>query len=197
MVALIIKKVLNLSAEKKCFTSSKEIIKYKNMITNLNQMHLSEEQVAKVKEALKVLEQELALLYVNLTPEDRNKYGRVNEQNKLFINKIYDFATHQPALRSPEVDWDEFFRDFATRNLCENIAIRLENMATQMKNRKTLADFDNYQDALEDYAYTGYKAGSRSSGYEDKYKACKQFFSKNRKKESTEPTPTPTEEPQK
>lgn len=194
MVSLVIKKVLNLSAEKQKFHFFKRNIKNKDMISNLNQAHLTEEQIKKVVEALNVLEQELAPLYVNLTPEDRNKYGRVNEQNKLFINKVYDFATHQSDLRSPEVDWDEFFRDFATRNFCENIAVRLEKITTQMKNRKTLADYDNYQDALEDYAYTGYKAGSRSSGYEDKHKACKQFFTKNRKKETSEPAPPPAEE---
>ncbi len=61
-------------------------------ISNLNNQHLSQEQEENVKKALQELEQALSMLNINLTPEQRNRYGRVNEQNKLFISKVKDFA---------------------------------------------------------------------------------------------------------
>ncbi len=145
-------------------------------ISNLNNVHLSTEQVETVKTALSSLEQALQVLDINLTPAERVKYGRVNEQNKLFINKVHDFAQEQPELRSMDVDYDEFFKDFESREILENMIHRLESLTTRAKNAKTLHDYDNYQNALNDYAYTSFRAGSNAVGFEDKYKELKQFF---------------------
>lgn len=127
------------------------------------------------------LETAMQSLNINLTPEDRNKYGRVNEQNKLFINKVNDYATQQESLRTPDVDWVEFAKDFKSRSVLENIISRLNNLATRATNSKTLHDFDNYQDALSDYAYTQYRAGSKAVGFEEKYGDLKRFFARTKK----------------
>ncbi len=160
-------------------------------IKNLNNTHLSEEQKVAAKQALQNLEATLDMLTINLTPEDRNKYGRVNEQNKLFINKVHDFAQEQPELRSFDVDYNEFFADYESRYFLEKLINRLNSLVTRAYNAKILHDYDNYQDALSDYAYTSFRAGSNAVGFEDKYHELKQFFSKSKKKndedsESTE-----------
>lgn len=155
-------------------------------LNNLNNTHLTEEQVTAVNEALTNLENALNPLQVNLTPEDRHKYGRVNEQNKLFINKVFDYLNAEPNLKSPDVDWEEFTKDFKSREALERIFNRLNSLATRVNNAKILHDYDNYQDALEDYAYTSFRARSKAVGYEEKHKECKQFFSKSRKKADTE-----------
>ncbi len=151
-------------------------------ISNLNNKHLNGEQKESVKQVLQQLEELLSLLNVNLTPEDRNKYGRVNEQNKLFINKVHQFAEEQPALRSLDVEWDEFLRDYESREFLEMLIVRLNSLATRATNAKILHDYDNYQDALNDYAYTSFRAGSNAVGFEDKYNELKQFFGRNKKK---------------
>ncbi len=155
-------------------------------LSNLNNQHLSEEQKAGTKQALEELETALAVLDVNLTGEDRVKYGRVNEQNKLFINKVYDFAHEKADLRSLDVDYNEFFADFESREFLEMIIFRLENLITRAKNAKILHDYDNYQDALNDYAYTSFRAGSNAVGFENKYTELKQFFKSRKGKEKEE-----------
>ncbi|MFJ1379913.1 hypothetical protein [Capnocytophaga canimorsus] len=150
-------------------------------ISNLNNVHLTDEQITAINESLTQLEGALEVLKVNLTSEDRNRYGRVNEQNKLFINKVNEFALSQPQLRSIDVNWDEFFRDFKSRQVCEGTINRLESLLDRLKNAKILHDYDNYQDALNDYAYTGFRAGSNAVGFEQKHRELKQFFAKNRK----------------
>lgn len=82
------------------------------------------------------------------------------------------------SLGRPDVDWEEFARDLKTRTLCESVLSRLEAMVLNVRNRKILGDFDNHQDALIDYAYTSYKAGTKAAGYEEKQNACKQFFAR-------------------
>lgn len=154
-------------------------------LNNLNNVHLTAEQEKAVGDALTSLETALQLLQHNLTPEDRNRYGRVNEQNKLLINKVAEFAQNQPTLKSIDVDWDEFFRDFKSRQFTEQIIHRLENLLDRLKNAKTLYDYDNYQDSLNDYNYTAFRAGSNAVGFENKYRELKQFFARNRKNDAS------------
>lgn len=84
-------------------------------ITNLNNTHLTAAQLTDAQDALTQLETALQVINVNLSAEDRQKYGSINEQNKLFVNKVYDFNESQPTLSSPDVDWEEFNRDFTSR----------------------------------------------------------------------------------
>lgn len=65
----------------------------------------------------------------------------------------------------------------------EQLINDLESLITRAKNAKILHDYDNYQDALEDYAYTSFRARSKTVGYEEKHRELKQFFQKNRKKD--------------
>ena len=162
-------------------------------INNLNNQHLSDDQIKVINDALAQLETALKPLNINLTPEDRHRYGRINEQNKLFINKINDFAHAQPELKSPDVDWAEFSKDFKSREVLEKILNRLHTDASRVSHAKILYDFDNYQDSLEDYAYTSFRAKSKQVGYEVKYNECKQFFAKSRKKASLEDKKEPTD----
>ena len=70
----------------------------------------------------------------------------------------------------------------------ENIISRLESIVTKLNNAKTLHDYDNYQVALTDYAYTNFMAGTGADGYETKMNDLKQFFMKTAAKvNSTDP----------
>lgn len=152
-------------------------------ITNLNNVHLSETEANAVKDALTVLENALTKINVTLTSEDRQRYGSVNEQNKLFVNKIYDYRQNQPNLSTTQVDWEEFEKDYTSRLNMENIASRLDILSTKVKNAKILHDYDNYQASLVDYGFSNFIAGTGAEGFETKMNDLKQFFSKTASKE--------------
>ena len=157
-------------------------------ITNLNNQHLSAAEITTAKEALSALENALSPINVSLTSEDRQKYGSINEQNKLFVNKVNDYHQSQPQLDTTQVDWPEFEKDFGSRVAMEGIINRLESLTTKIKNAKILHDYDNYQAALVDYAYTNFMAGTGAEGYETKVGELKQFFMKTAAKvNSTDP----------
>ena len=156
-------------------------------ITNLNNTHLTAAQVTAATAAITVLETELAAVNVNLSAEDRQPYGSINEQNKLLVNKTMDYHNSQPALQTPHVNWEEFANDYASRNNMENMIARLESMVTRLKNAKILHDYDNYQAALADYAFTNFMAGTGTVGYETKMNELSQFFTR-----TTAPTTPPT-----
>lgn len=150
-------------------------------LTNLNSAHLTQAQVTAAQDALAELENALSVVNVNLTPEDRQRYGSINEQNKLLVNKVKDYRTSNPHLSVSDVDWDEFDKDFASRSVFESLINRLDALATKLKGAKVLHDYDNYQAALADYAYTSYRAGTGAEGYESKHNEMKQFFGRSGK----------------
>jgi len=157
-------------------------------LKNLISTHLSAEEIESVNTALSTLETALANKVNNLSSDERRKYGSISEQNKLFVNKVNDYATRQSTLRSPDVDWEEFVKDFNSRTVLEGTIARLQNLLTGINNAKTLHDYDNYQAALDDYAYTSYKTGTSAPGYEAKRKELKQFFSRTKKVNEEETT---------
>ena len=133
-------------------------------ITNLNNTHLTAAQVTAATAALTALETELAVVNVNLSAEERQRYGSIH------------------------VDWAEYTKDFTSRNNLEGMIARLESLIVRLNNAKILHDYDNYQAALADYAYANFMAGTASPGYEIKVNEMKQFFTR-----ATASTTPPTE----
>lgn len=79
---------------------------------NLNNHHYTAAEKTAALEALTTLETTLMPKYKNLSPEERKKYGSINEQNKLIVNKVLDYRNNTPSMSSPDVDWVEFQADF-------------------------------------------------------------------------------------
>ncbi len=156
-------------------------------LRNLIATHLNNEEVQAVETALQQLETALSSKMCNLSAEERRRYGSISEQNKLLVNKVYDYANGQPQLRSPDVNWDEFKLDYASRAFLEGVIHRMHTLLSGITNAKTLHDYDNYQAALDDYAYTSYKVHTAAVGYEDKRNELKQFFTRTKGSAETPP----------
>jgi hypothetical protein len=159
-------------------------------LNNLNNDHFSASDMTDVLGKLSAMEALLLPQLVSLSKEDRQKYGSVNEQNKLVVNKIGDYKTNQPDLSSPDVDWSEFENDYQSRDFSEAIINRLKSIVEGLENKKILHDFDNYADALKDYGYSQYQAGTNKPGYQVKIDEVAQFFARSAARRSSD-TPTP------
>ena len=161
-------------------------------VDNLGQKHFTPAQVIAVDDAFVIIETTLASVSQNLTDEERQRYGSINEQNKLFADKIMDYAKVSPQLCSPDVDWAEFEADYNTRKFADTRMLRLENILKVMSDLKIVHDYDNYQASLVDYDYAKYKSGTNAIGFTQKAKELKQFFpntGSSSKKNSTDTTP--------
>lgn len=155
--------------------------------TNFDSRHFTAAEKTAVNNAATALETALTAKLANLTAEERQQYGSVNEQNKLIINKVKDFRDSQPALSSPDVDWAEFMNDYDTRAFLQATIQRLQSIIDGMNNAKILHDWDNYQAALTDYDYSKYKVSTNATGYQTKVTEIAQFF--NRTGNSNTDTP--------
>jgi hypothetical protein len=144
--------------------------------TNFDSRFFTAAEKTAVNTAVTSLETALAPKLANLSAEERQQYGSVNEQNKLIINKVKDFRDAQPALSSPDVDWAEFANDYDTRAFLQATMQRLQSLLDGMNNAKILHDWDNYQAALTDYDYAKYKSTTNATGYQTKVSEIGQFF---------------------
>ena len=144
--------------------------------TNFDSRHFSATEKTTVNNAVTTLETALMPKLANLSPEERQQYGSVNEQNKLIINKVKDFRDAQPTLSSPDIDWTEFANDFDTRAFLQASIQRLQSLIDGLGNAKILHDWDNYQAALTDYDFAKYKASTSAVGYQTKVTELAQFF---------------------
>ena len=151
------------------------------LLTNLGTAHIDATAEAAIDEAMGKLITALEPFMVNIEPKDRLCYGSINEQNKLFVNKVQLYSQTDKPLRSPEVDWDEFEKDFHDRAVLEKVIVTVTKVLSGLTGAKTLHDFDNFQAALEDYAYTKYRAGGKVLGFDAKNNELKQFFPKRSK----------------
>jgi hypothetical protein len=157
---------------------------------NLNNRHLAAAQQQAITDAIANLRTLTQDFSVNLSPEERQRYGSVNELNKGIVNKAKSFHDSQPGLSAPDVDWDEFNNDYGMRTFIENSMQALMSIYNDMANSKILFDYDNYNAANKDYAYTKYKIGTGETGYQSKYDEMRQFYDR-----PSQPTP-PKEEGQ-
>ncbi|WP_062055852.1 hypothetical protein [Aquimarina longa] len=115
-----------------------------------------------------------------LTEKERGNYKAINEKNKLFVNKVWDYRQHNSTLSTPDVDWQEFENDYKARGFAENLMGRIESLAYRLESTKILHDYDNYQDTLNDYAYSQYSKGAGKPGFTEKVAELKQFFSRSK-----------------
>lgn len=141
--------------------------------------HLTAAQKASFDAGLKQVMDVVAEVTQNFSDTERKKYGSVNEQNKLLVNKGNDYHTNQPDLQSPDVDWAEFDASFADRSFADSRLNTLASVVRQMSDFKIAHDYDNYQDILTDYDYSQYKAGTKATGYSEKVAEMKQFFARS------------------
>ncbi|MBK7936647.1 MAG: hypothetical protein IPJ82_05960 [Lewinellaceae bacterium] len=158
------------------------------------QQHIQTEELAALDKALDALEKAVENQKRNLTPDERKKYGSINEANKLFVNKVYDYCKAQPALCSPDVNWDEFAADYQDRAYLETRLNRMRSIMESLENSKILHDYDNFQNSLVDYSYTQYKKDTDAGGYMTKYNELKQFFPRTGTNGNGSTTPSPEPE---
>lgn len=145
---------------------------------NIIESQLSEADRTAIGDAITELETALSGKTGHLDNNERLRYGSVNEQNKLVVNKAREYRENQPALSAPDIDWNEFETDYQARLFLENCINRLNAIIHDLESTKIMHDYDNFQDALKDYAYSQYKNGSGEEGYDAKVAEFKQFFAK-------------------
>lgn len=145
-------------------------------LNNLWSLNFTETELTQIDQAISSLETVLQGKTVHLTPEQRQQYGRIAEQNKLFVNKAKGYMEQYPHFVPPFLDKEEFDRDHAARTQVESRIQRLASLSEQLSDTKVLLDHDNYHNAITFYRNVRYLAGENSPGTTSVYQDMQQFF---------------------
>uniref|UniRef100_UPI0039A54CA2 hypothetical protein n=1 Tax=Ornithobacterium rhinotracheale TaxID=28251 RepID=UPI0039A54CA2 len=163
------------------------------MKKDLLSLEFSTEDLKKIDDALKVVEEVLKGKTRNLTPEERKQFGRIAEQNKLFVQKSKTLMEQYPEYVPPFVDKAEFDKDYSTREVIEKRLLRLESITEQLSDTKILLDNDNYTAALTFYRNIRYLSGENAPGTTSIAQELSQFFPRSKKKKAEDAKNTPSE----
>lgn len=120
----------------------------------------------------------------NLSAEDRQNFGSINEINKLFVNKSKTLMEQNPSMIPTFIDQGEFQRDLTAREEIEKLILKLDTIKRNLSDTKILLDNDNYHDALAFYRSVRYLANEHQSGAIAVYEELKQYFPSKKKEGS-------------
>ena len=82
----------------------------------VNVPELTDTEMTNIRTSLAAVKTILAPKFVNLEPEDRQKFGSIKEQNKLIINKVKDYRDNMPNLSHTEINWVNYATNAKTRS---------------------------------------------------------------------------------
>lgn len=116
---------------------------------------------------------------MNLSPDERQRYGSINEQHKLVVGKVDDYHQSHPQHDNPFLDWTEFASDNKARRRYEMFINRLDSLKVQFSDTKILHDFDSYGFALAQYAHINYLDGQNVPGVRAIKEDIAQFFNRS------------------
>ena len=145
-------------------------------LENLISVEFTDAELAELDDAINMIERILRGKTINLTPDQRQQYGSIAEQNKLFVNMAKNYMEQYITFVPVFLDKAEFDRDFAARQQLESRMQRLNSVTEQLSDTKILLDFDNYHNAITFYRNVKYLAGENMPGTTVIYEDMKQFF---------------------
>ena len=147
-------------------------------LENLISLSFTDEELTALDGHISGIRELLSGKTVNLTPEQRQQYGRIANQNKLIVDKAKTYMEQYPDWVPRFLDKEEFDNDYTARQHIENRANLLEELTQQLIDTKTLLDHDNYTNALSFYRMLRFLAGENEPGAKTVYEDMKVLFNK-------------------
>lgn len=145
-------------------------------LDNLISLSFSNSELETLDNAIQSIQTVLAGKTINLTPDQRQQYGRIAEQNKLFVNKVKSYMEQYPQYIPGFLDKAEFDRDYTAREQLEQRLQRLDSLTEQLSDTKVLLDHDNYHNAISFYRNLRFLSEENVPGTNVIYEDMKQFF---------------------
>jgi len=150
---------------------------------NLISISFTPDELEQFDQAITTIETLIGGKVINLTPDQRMQYGRIAEQNKLFVNKAKEYMEQFPHLLPSFLDKTEFDRDHAARTAIEGRLSKLATITEKLSDTKVLLDHDNYHNGITFYRYIKFQAGENVPGTTNIYEGMRQFFTPQASKE--------------
>ncbi len=167
---------------------------------NLISVSFTDEELTTLDNALQQIKSVLEGKTVNLTPDEKQLYSKISEENKLIVNKVADVESNYPEHHPPFLDKEEFDRDYKTRTQIESRISKMQSMLEELTDTKTLLDHDNYTYSVAYYRYIKMLSSQDVPGVTSIYEDMKKVYAsqidtlRKARAEKKAATSTPEEE---
>ncbi|MCG8410300.1 MAG: hypothetical protein MI739_03340 [Bacteroidales bacterium] len=120
------------------------------MIDKISTAFTTEEE-EQINQALTSIEQVLKGKVINLTPDEKQQYGRLGNKTQNWINKIDNYMVQKPELVPFYIKKDEFDKDMSARDTIIPILKRINGIQESLDDTSKLLSNDIYNTAIAYY----------------------------------------------
>jgi len=125
----------------------------------------------------------------NLTPAERQLYGRVRYEFEVWIDKTRAYMTGNPTLVPPYIDMTEYEKDYNARAAMKPIESKLQQLYEMFDDTFVLLGHDLYTNSIAFYNAVKTAAKNNVPGSTTIYQDLKQQFPGGGKKKEDPATP--------
>ena len=120
-------------------------------LENLLSVKFTEEEKKEVFTCLERIEEILNGKVINLTPEEKQEYGRIGEKTEEWIRKVNMWMDQKPEAVPYYLDLEEFRNDIKVRDMMKPLMGRLKLLAETLDDTSVILSTDIYNIALAYY----------------------------------------------
>ncbi len=120
-------------------------------LDNLIQVHFTPDELARMDAALSEIENIMKGKAVDLTPKQRQQYGRVAYEMEVWVDKCYSYMQQAPQLVPSFIDMVEHTADLEAHRILNPRIERMNTIAQSIKDTNLLLGTDIYNNSMSFY----------------------------------------------
>ncbi len=145
-------------------------------LENLISIELTAQEIADFNAAATTMETILRSKTINLTPAQRQQYGRVRYEMEVWVNKTSSYMQQNPQLVPGFIDTVEHQKDVDAHAVLNPLIDRIEAIRQMALDTNLLLGSDLYNNCMAFYRSIKVAAQSNAPGASSIYKDLKQQF---------------------
>jgi hypothetical protein len=151
-------------------------------LDNLISVSFTDSELKEMDNALTVIENILKGKVVNLTPKQRQQYGRVAYDMEVWVDKVDRHMRQSPQLVPSYIDMAEHAADLSAHRALNPRIERMNTLLQSMRDTNLLLGADIYNNSLTYYRVTREASKVNAPGASAIYNDLKRQFPNNPKK---------------
>jgi len=120
-------------------------------LKNLISVGYTQEEVDQINQHLAGIQEIIKGKVINLSPEERQQYGRINDRTENWIVKVDSHMKQRPELVPFYINKEEFDKDMEARNKMKPILNSIASLQESLDDTSKLLSHDIYNTAISYY----------------------------------------------
>ncbi|MCT4638604.1 MAG: hypothetical protein N4A72_12965 [Bacteroidales bacterium] len=120
-------------------------------IDDLINISFEQDEIDEIKRSLTSIKDILKSKVINLSPEERKSYGRINTKTENWIDRVFGYMEQRPEITPFYIDKEKFSADIEARKTIMPIINELNSITEGLDDTNKLLSTDVYNTALAYY----------------------------------------------